>query len=391
MQESAFNVFKEAAIVSEYQYYEFQALDRPLDEEDRKALRTLSSRARITATSLTNSYEWGNFKGSPDELMARWFDLHLYLANWGSRRLMVRFPKRLIDAGALKPFLRGADGATFKPAGENLILDVEREEMEPGDDWDDVSGWLAALAPLRADVLGGDLRLFYLLWLLAVGDGAIEAAATEPLPGIGPITGALEAFAQFFGIDLDLLAAAAERCGDAPIDVAPTADAVRRIVVDLPDEEKTDLLVRLAEGDPHAASEVRARIRLRLKSALSIPAPRTAENLRARARAISGERKRAEDARREAERRRMAENEERARRARLDALARRGEAVWREIETEIERRNSAGYDRAVDLLRDLRAIANERGEIRDFDRRLGAIREKHARKERFIERLRGLG
>ncbi len=79
------------------------------------------------------------------------------------------------------------------------------------------------------------------------------------------------------------------------------------------------------------------------------------------------------------------------RRARLDALARRGEAVWREIETEIERRNSAGYERAVDLLRDLKAIANQRGGIRDFDRRLGAIRENHARKERFIERLRGLG
>ena len=323
--------------------------------------------------------------------MARWFDLHLYLANWGSRRLMIRFPRRLIDAGALKPFLRAADGATFKPAGENLVLDIERDEMEPGEDWDDGSGWLAALAPLRADVLGGDLRLFYLLWLMAVEDGAVEAAATEPLPGIGPMTGALEGFARFFGIDPDLVAAAAERCGDAPIDVAPAAGAVRRIVADLPDEEKTDLLVRLAEGDGHVASEVRARIRLRMKSALPVHAPRTARNLRARARTIGGARKRAEAERLEAERRRKAEDEERVRRARLDALARRGEAVWREIETEIERRNSAGYERAADLLRDLKAIANERGGIRDFDRRLDAIREKHARKERFIERLRGLG
>lgn len=131
MSEMPFPSSVEAAIVSEYQYYEFQALDRPLGEEDRKALRTLLSRARITATSFTNSYEWGNFKGLRDELMARWFDLHLYLANWGSRRLMIRFPRRLIDAGALKPFLRAADGATFKPAGENLVLDIKRYEMEP--------------------------------------------------------------------------------------------------------------------------------------------------------------------------------------------------------------------------------------------------------------------
>ena len=64
--------------MSEYQYYEFQAIDRPLDKSDLKALRALSTRARITATSFTNSYEWGDFKGDPRSLMERWFDLHLY-------------------------------------------------------------------------------------------------------------------------------------------------------------------------------------------------------------------------------------------------------------------------------------------------------------------------
>ena len=83
--------------MSEYQYYEFQAIDRPLGEADREALRALSTRARITATSFTNSYEWGAFKGDPARLMERWFDLHLYLANWGARRFMIRLPARLID------------------------------------------------------------------------------------------------------------------------------------------------------------------------------------------------------------------------------------------------------------------------------------------------------
>lgn len=41
--------------MSEYQYYEFQAIDRPLREADQAALRALSTRARITATSFTNS------------------------------------------------------------------------------------------------------------------------------------------------------------------------------------------------------------------------------------------------------------------------------------------------------------------------------------------------
>ena len=49
--------------MSEYQYYEFQAVDRPLSDADRQALRGLSTRARITATSFTNEYHWGDFKG----------------------------------------------------------------------------------------------------------------------------------------------------------------------------------------------------------------------------------------------------------------------------------------------------------------------------------------
>jgi hypothetical protein len=79
--------------MSEYQYYEFQAIDRRLDRAAQDALRSISSRARITATSFTNHYEWGNFKSNPRKFMERWFDLHLYLANWGTRRLMIRLPK----------------------------------------------------------------------------------------------------------------------------------------------------------------------------------------------------------------------------------------------------------------------------------------------------------
>ncbi len=80
----------------EYQYYEFQAIDRPLGAEDIEALRAMSTRARITATSFTNSYDWGDFRGDPLHLMERWFDLHLYLADQGTRHFMMRLPKRLV-------------------------------------------------------------------------------------------------------------------------------------------------------------------------------------------------------------------------------------------------------------------------------------------------------
>ena len=40
----------------------------------------------------------------------------------------------------------------------------------------------------RTDVLSGDLRLFYLLWLTAVEDELVFDSEVEPLPGIDPLT-----------------------------------------------------------------------------------------------------------------------------------------------------------------------------------------------------------
>ena len=51
--------------MSEYQYYEFLAVDRPLTAAEQAEVRQLSTRARITATSFANEYHWGDFKGSP--------------------------------------------------------------------------------------------------------------------------------------------------------------------------------------------------------------------------------------------------------------------------------------------------------------------------------------
>lgn len=72
-------------------------------------------------------------------------------------------------------------------------------------------------------------------------------------------------------------------------------------------------------------------------------------------------------------------------------IARRGDDIWREVETEIERRNAAGYDIAARLLSDLKTIADENGTAPDFIRRLHAIQERHARKQQFLKRLIKIG
>jgi hypothetical protein len=372
--------------MSEYQYYEFQAIDRPLDAAAQLALRSISSRAQITGTSFTNHYEWGDLKGDPRKFMERWFDLHLYLANWGGRRLMMRAPERFLKRADIDPFLRELDWVDVWTSGPNLIVDMHRDEVEGDDGWSDGGGRLAALAPLRGDVLSGDLRLFYLLWLTAVQNELVSDDEVEPLPGIGPLTGALEAFAEFFDIDRDLVEAAAESgAGDVTI----SKDSLREALAAISDSEKTELLLRLLEGDSHVAAELKSRIR-GTRPAQSAP-HRTVGALRSRAQEIAEARERASAERREAERRRQAEEIEKSRRLRLQALKQRGAGVWREIEEEIERRNESGYDRAAGLLFDLQALAAEEGSRGEFARRLASIRTRHEKKRKFIERLMKLG
>jgi hypothetical protein len=266
-----------------------------------------------------------------------------------------------------------------------VILAIERQLEDGGYEVDD-SGSLASLAPLRSDLLAGDTRLFYLLWLMAVEEEGIEPDEPEPLPGIGPLTGALEAFASFFGIDPDLVAAAAERTAFDPI----PAGSAEAAIAAMDSSAKNKLLLRLFDGDPLVAAELRAKVRAGLPQ-VPHAAPRTVADLLARAEAIGAEREQME-ARRKAEQRRLAqEKAKREQRARLDGLIRRGEVVWQEVETEIERRNASSYNLAAEMLSDLGIIANEHGKTVDFARRLAAIRERHKGKKAFLLRIEGLG
>ena len=84
--------------MSEYQYYEFQAIDRPLNKKEMDELRSFSTRARISPTSFVNDYSWGSFKGDEDKWMERYFDAYLYLANWGTHVFKLRLPAKLLPA-----------------------------------------------------------------------------------------------------------------------------------------------------------------------------------------------------------------------------------------------------------------------------------------------------
>lgn len=51
--------------MSEYQYYEFRAIERALTDRQMQELRAISTRAAITRTSFSNYYTFGDLKADP--------------------------------------------------------------------------------------------------------------------------------------------------------------------------------------------------------------------------------------------------------------------------------------------------------------------------------------
>ena len=95
--EAIHGAMKPDTAMSEYQYHEWQAVDRVLTPEEQAAVNDLSSHIEVSSSRAVVTYHWSDFRHDPKQVLLKYFDAYFYLANWGSLRLMFRFPKGLLD------------------------------------------------------------------------------------------------------------------------------------------------------------------------------------------------------------------------------------------------------------------------------------------------------
>ena len=376
--------------MSEYQYYEFQAVDRALTRREMEELRRYSSRAQITPTSFVNTYDYGDFRGDPEELVEKYFDVFLYLANWGTRWLMLRVPGKLLDPKTAAAY-GTTDCLSCRLRGDHAILSFRSEDEEDCELAED-DDWLAWLAPIRAELMHGDHRALYLGWLLAVQAAEIDDDALEPpVPaGLGDLDAPLAGLADFLRIDMDLITAAAEQSTARPntsLSEKELADWISR----LPGRAKDTLLARLiVVDDPHLVIELRQQALDPLRGAASnSSAPRrTAAHLLERANAL-GEARREKAAATWAREKAEREREAAARKKkRLESLRGGEESLWNRVDGLIGTRQPRRYDEAVSLLRDLLDLAQMQGDASAFTARMARLHAEHARKTTLVERFR---
>jgi len=222
---------------------EFLAIDRKLSAADIAYLTNLAWPVQVTPNGFRREHCCDRDERDAADLLARFFDAHMF-AEWGSkRRLMLRLTLDRAGRRALVPYL--LEGMVQVTCLEDcVVLDFQAGVDDP--DLLAVPRYsLSAMAPLRAELAKGDRRSLYLMWLRAVQSGVVPPEVSEPPvpPNLARLTPAQTALVRFFVLDRDLLEAARTVEGSQP------SDGGARSAADLSTRARRCRLARLDAED----------------------------------------------------------------------------------------------------------------------------------------------
>lgn len=402
--------------MSEYQRYEFMVADRPLTRGELEEVRRLSSHIEASSSHAIIEYHWGNFKHHPIEVLRQFFDGFLYWANWGAPQLAFRFPRGVLPANLLDGYDLD-DFATFTRHPECDILDIHFGEMTGPMGW--VEYELGSLMPIREELMDGDLRALYIVWLASrspaasgyyddyddngdfgdIGQSSMhdrydeeeedETDETDELdesgelpvpPGFGTLTAAQQALTELLRVPSEMLKAAAHHSTKKAPRSTPADEDVADLIELLPEARRREYLARLTRDEPGLSrlliSELRA---LRPDSATDVSS--SGERV-----SITQLRSESDEIRREIERAKR-EREERARQQRRQEVHDHQDMFWRQATDAADRGSGAGYDQATELLVEMRAVADDYDEMEAFESSFRDWVEPHLRRRSLIKRL----
>ncbi|NNM59957.1 MAG: hypothetical protein HKM04_09110 [Legionellales bacterium] len=136
--------------MSEYQYYEFCRIGSPLSAEARKTMQSLSSRAKVSTHGASYTYNYGDFRGKPAELVLNYFDVFFYISNFGTLRLIFKYPENQITEEEIEKYrIKHVIHYQKHEQYGLLTIDINNEE---GFGWTEGEGLLADLLPLYDEI-----------------------------------------------------------------------------------------------------------------------------------------------------------------------------------------------------------------------------------------------
>lgn len=375
--------------MSEYQYYEFAAIDGPISDEGLQYARGCSSRAEVSRVRWQNTYHFGDFHGSVDSLL-KYYDAHFYIANWGTVRLGLAFPKGVISPDTLQPYLRGGeryeDTLTTKEIGDRCIVWWERNEE--GGWWEtEGEGLMDELIGIREELMRGDYRALFLGWLADFdpeewqdpGDGAV---LMPPIPaGLNQLSPALTALIKHFPVDPDALAVAASLSQASTVERVPLATVLEKLSA----SEMRAFLGRVAEG---GGAGVMAELNRLTYPRVQIRAGQGMRCIDLASKAIKTregrQKKEAEAA--AAKRQREAEQ----RKQHLASILQRANTIWSGLDALMDQKIASAYDQMAVQLQELRDAYAQAGDAGTFQRKVNEFRRRYSNRPAALRRIENL-
>lgn len=251
--------------MSEFQYYEFRALDRSLTQEEMDEVQELSSRARVTSMSAVFTYNYGDFKGDAKKVVDRYFDMMLYTSNFGAKELYFKLPKSLVNVEALRAYTHKNDCAVEVIPTKNSVLvclswsseEFEHDFIED----EDVAVLVSKLLPLREEIILEDYRSLFLTWLANYsGDDDDSKIESLPVPpNLHKLSPALKALVDFFCINPEDIKKFAKK--SKKIDTTKVGSLDETFLNQLTREDMQFFLKKVLDGDPLVSVELKKRLK----------------------------------------------------------------------------------------------------------------------------------
>ncbi len=186
--------------MSEYQYYEFCSISKPLTKEARVEMSSLSSRANVGTHNAVYVYNYGDFRGKSDQLLLKHFDVFFYISNFGTIKLTFKYNISQIDIDEIKKYCV-TDVITCTQHREDILLDIYVQN-EDGFGWTEGEGLLADLLPLYDEIKAKNYQ--FLRIVSAINDewsGEKEGALKTVLSDTQMFSSAQQAFLENVGVE----------------------------------------------------------------------------------------------------------------------------------------------------------------------------------------------
>lgn len=372
--------------MSEYQYVAFRAIDTPVSEANLRYMRKQSSRAEITPWSFDNEYHYGDFSGNAVEMLHRGYDIHLHYCNFGVMTLMLHLPQGFPHPAAVRPYLaKGGIKYRKDKTGQGGILIVS-PYYEPFDSYFDqpFDEVLERLAPLRGEIMEGDLRPLYLANLAARMDDDHDPAdeVEAPVPaGLEQPTAAQRQLGELYGIDKETIAAAAATSPP----MAPASQGMTRgeWLSRQPSAKKDQWLTQCWEGK---AGEVRRELDVAYRHNVPPASWPTNPGTRTIAQIVDD----ASALREKTDRKRAAAAEARRMKEQV-AMANDPAKIMAKVDKLVAQQSTTAYAEASELLHRLGESLRELGKYHLAEEHAHRLQQKYPTRTRLVSELRKQG